>query len=287
MEKVGLVLEGGGMRGVYTAGVLECFLDEGIHFPYVLSVSAGACNAASYISRQKGRNRIVTIDYVKHPRYLSLFNLIRERSLFGMQLLFDELPNRLVPFDYEAFYRDPTKFWVVMTDAVTGEALYKEKGETIKTRDMLTYIRASCSLPFVSAPVRDSGLVLFDGGIADPIPIHKSMADGNTRHVVVLTKEEGYKKKPSKNRWISERFYPQYPGLTEAMIRRSQVYNASLEVVEELQSKDQAIVLRPSVHVGVGRMTKDQRKLTALYDLGYQDALAKVKDIKDMLPSIQ
>ena len=283
MNRVGLVLEGGGMRGVYTAGVLECFLDAGVHFPYVISVSAGACNAASYLSRQKGRNRTVTIDYVKHPRYLSVWNLFREKSLFGMKLLFDEMPNGLVPFDFDTFYRDPAAFWVVMTDAVTGEAVYKEKADTLERRNMMDYIRASSSLPFVSPPVKDGEQVLFDGGVSDPIPVSKSIADGNELQVVVLTKEEGYRKQPIKQRqkWFSERRYPQYPGLTEALVRRSEVYNESMELTEELGRQDKAIVIRPSARLDVGRMTKNQRKLTALYELGYQDALAQLPQIKE------
>src|SRR5690606_37163144 len=117
---------------------------------YVIAVSAGACQAASYLSRQKGRNKTVTIDYVTHPRYLSIWNLFRERSLFGMNLLFDELPRTLVPFDFDEFYENPAQFWAVTTDAITGESYYKEKKQTHADRDMMKFIRASSSLPFVS-----------------------------------------------------------------------------------------------------------------------------------------
>lgn len=272
MERVGLVLEGGGMRGVYTAGVLECFLDAGLRFPYVIGVSAGACQASSYLSGQKGRNRRITVELANHPQYVSVWNLFRERSLFGMNLLFDEIPNRLDPFDFDAFFRDPGQFWVVATDAVTGEPFYKEKGQTASGEELLTVVRASSSLPFISPPVRYEGRTLFDGGLSDPIPIRKSMADGNERHVVVLTKEMGYRRKPFRHRRLAGRFYPEYPGLVRAMEQRHQVYNDTLDLLEQLQAEGKAIIIQPESDLGVGRMTRDRRKLSALYEQGYRDA---------------
>lgn len=281
MNKVGLVLEGGGMRGVYTGGVLECFLDHGIHIPYVVGVSAGACNAASYVSRQKGRNKKVTIDYASHPRYVGIGNLFREKSIFGWSLIFDELPNKLVPFDYKAFYESPGQMWVGMTDAVDGRPVYVEKRETEARGNILSMIRASSSLPFVSPPVQADGRVLFDGGIADPIPLGKSMADGNTRHIIISTKPEGYRKTPFKYGWVAKRVYGRYPGLVDALARRYQVYNDSLELAEELGSQGDALLIRPTASIDVGRMTKDQIRLTELYELGYRDAEAKLEQVKD------
>lgn len=271
--KVGLVLEGGGMRGVYTAGVLEYFLDEGLRFPYVVAVSAGACQAASYLSEQKGRNRTVSIDYVRHPRYLSVRNLFRERSLFGMDLLFNQLPNKLVPFDFEAYYRNPALFWAVTTDAVTGEPHYIEKRKTQRAGTAMDALRASSSLPYVSPPVRLDGRILFDGGVSDPVPIGKSEADGNDFHVLVLTREAGYRKRPGRNtRWLARRIYPRYPGLVEAMARRWRIYNAAVDRAEALAREGRALILRPPAGTGVDRMTKDPEKLATLYDLGYEHA---------------
>jgi len=273
--QIGLVLEGGGMRGVYTAGVLEYFLDEGIRFPYIVAVSAGACSATSYLSGQRGRNRTVTIGYVNHPHYLSVRNLLRERSLFGMDLIFNELPNRLVPFDYDAFYRNPARFWVVATDAVTGEPVYREKHEEGSAGRFMDYVRASSSLPFLAPPVEIGGRALFDGGVSDPIPVGKSVRDGNEFHVIVLTREPGYRKKPGRNvRWLGRRIYPAYGGLMEAMERRWRVYNESLERAEAMEKEGWAVILRPPAGTGVDRTTKDERKLTALYERGYADARA-------------
>lgn len=281
LEQVGLVLEGGGMRGVYTGGVLECFLEHRIRVPYVIGVSAGACNAASYISGQKGRNKRVTIDYASDPRYVGLRNLFKEKSIFGWSLIFDELPNKLVPFDYDAFYRDPGQLWVGMTDAVTGQPVYVEKRETEQAGNILDMIRASSSLPFVSPPVLAGGRVLFDGGISDPIPVGKSIADGNALHIIVSTKPAGYRKTPFKHGWLARRVYGKYPGLVEAMAGRYQVYNDAMEQAEEMDRQGQAILIRPSAHIEVGRMTKDQGRLTALYELGYRDAEAQLNRIRE------
>lgn len=283
MSQIGLVLEGGGMRGVYTGGVLECFLEHGVHIPYVIGVSAGACNAASYISRQRGRNKRVTIDYASHPRYVSIKNLFREKSIFGWSLIFDDIPNRLDPFDYETFYREPGELWVGMTDAMTGRPVYVEKKEAEQKGNILDMIRASSSLPFVSQPVQAEGRVLFDGGISDPIPLGKSIADGNTLHVVVSTKPAGYRKSPFKHKWLAKSFYGRYPGLVEAMASRYRIYNEAMEQTEELDRRGEVILIRPSASVEVGRMTKDQARLTELYELGYRDAEAQLGRIKEWL----
>ncbi|MBM7661995.1 putative patatin/cPLA2 family phospholipase [Bacillus mesophilus] len=172
MDQVGLVLEGGGMRGLYSAGVLDFFMEKELYFPYVIGVSAGACMAASYLSRQKGRNQKVNIDLVKDPRYLSWRNLLRKREMFGMDFLFDEVPNRLVPFDFDTFIEGSEEFLVGTTDCQTGQPIYFNKKD--HGRNMLTIIRASSSVPFISSSVSYQDKILLDGGIADPIPIKKS-----------------------------------------------------------------------------------------------------------------
>lgn len=266
---VGLVLEGGGMRGVYTAGVLEYFLRRELRFPYVVGVSAGACNACSYISRQPGRNRQVTIGYVGDSRYLSVRNLFRERSMFGMKFIFDEIPKNLVPFDYDAFYQAPERFVVGATDAHTGEPVYEEKRAGI---DLMPFVQASSSLPFASVPVQRDGRVLFDGGISDPIPLAKSAADGNRKHVVVLTRPEGYLKKPFRFERLARMKYPRYPGLVLALVNRYRLYNDTLAEVERMERKGSAFVFRPSTAMPIGRMEKKPDRLEALYQLGSRDA---------------
>jgi len=276
MEGIGLVLEGGGMRGVYTAGVLEFFMNYDLYFPYVIGVSAGACNACSYISKQKGRNKIVTIDYVNDPRYLSVRNLVKEKSLFGMDFIFNEIPHNIEPFDFDMFHQSEQRFVVGTTDVYSGQPIYFEK----KThQDVLQLVRASSSLPFAAPTVQIDDWELLDGGIADPIPIRKSIADGNHKNIVVLTRNANYRKSPFKHKWLAKRKYPEYKGLVEAMSNRHQVYNETLELVDQLATEEKVFVLRPSKPVEVGRMEKDKRKLENLYLQGYKDAQNQYEDL--------
>ncbi|WP_404328953.1 patatin family protein [Mesobacillus maritimus] len=266
----GLVLEGGGMRGVYTAGVLEYFLEQGIEFPYVIGVSAGAANAASYLSKQKGRNRKVNIDMVSDPRYISWQNFIKTRQAFGMDFIFDEIPNKIVPYHYDEFYKNEAEFVVGTTDCLSGEPVYFSKEDY--EQDMLKVIRASSSLPFLSPEMHFKHKILLDGGISDPIPLRKSIQDGNKRNVVVLTRNEGYLKKPSKFQFLVKRKYPQYSGLQTALAKRYQVYNDTIAFLTEEEKKGNVMIIRPTESLEVGRMERNPAKLEKLYQQGYDDA---------------
>ncbi|SEN59693.1 Predicted phospholipase, patatin/cPLA2 family [Mesobacillus persicus] len=266
----GLVLEGGGMRGVYTAGVLEYFLEKEIAFPYVIGVSAGAAMAASYLSKQKGRNRRVNIDYITDPRYISWKNFIKTRQAFGMEFIFDEIPNKLVPYHYDAFYENEAEFIVGTTNCQTGKPAYFAKEDY--GQEMLKVIKASSSLPFLAPEIHYQDKILLDGGISDPIPIKKSIQDGNKRNVVVLTRNEGYLKKPSKFHFLVKRKYPQYEGLREAMAKRYQVYNDTLSYLTEEERNGNVLIIRPTEPLEVGRMERNPAKLEKLYLLGYEDA---------------
>lgn len=200
MNNIGLVLEGGGMRGVYTAGVLEYFLEHEIFFPYVIGVSAGAGVAASYLSKQKGRNKIVNVDYVTDPRYISFRNYLKSRQFFGMDFIFDEIPNKLVPFHYDEFYKNDAEFVVGTTDCHTGEPVYFGKEDY--GQEIIKVIKASSSLPFIAPEVHFKERVLLDGGISDPIPIKKAQSDGYEKSVVILTRNRGYTKRPSKYKFL-------------------------------------------------------------------------------------
>jgi predicted patatin/cPLA2 family phospholipase len=283
MRSIGLVLEGGGMKGVYTAGVLEFMMSRQLYIPYVIGVSAGACQAASYISRQPGRNKRVSIDLVKDPRYLSYRNWFRERSLFGMRFIFDEVPNRLVPFDYAAFEKSDQNLVVVTTDAVTGKAVYYSKEDTADARSMLQVIQASSSLPFVSKPVTIGGRVLFDGGIADPLPIRQAIADGNRRNIVVLTKDEEYTIKPFTRERLLRIAYGRYPGLMQTMLDRHRIYNESMKRILELEASGEVFLIRPSQPVQVSRLEKNTDRLNELYELGYRDAATKFAALEEWL----
>lgn len=266
----GLILEGGGMRGVYTAGVLESFMENNLYFPYVIGVSAGACHAASYLSRQSGRNRSVTLDYLHHPDYISVKNLIIKKELFGMDLIFDEIPNQLVPFDFTQFHQAPETFYIGTTDCLSGEPIYFEKGHY--PSQILSIIRASSSLPFLAKAMEINNRILMDGGISDPIPIKKALQDNVTKPIIILTKARGYRKKKSYFTHVYKPFYKNYPGLLDALTNRWKKYNETLEFIEELERQNKVFVIRPSLDFGVTRSDKNRTRLENLYKQGYTDS---------------
>lgn len=280
VDGTGLVLEGGGMRGVYTAGVLESFLENGLSFPYVIGVSAGACNAASYLSQQKGRNRRVNLEYISDSRYLSLKNYIKKRELFGMDFIFDEIPSKLIPFDFDSFYQNKTEFVIGTTDCESGEPVYFNKSEY--GPDMLTLLKASSSLPFVSQEIFYKERYLLDGGISDSIPLKKAKSDGFEKNVVVLTRNEGYTKKPSRFGFLVKKRYPQYPGLQRALTRRYQMYNDTINEIIQEEKKGKLLIIRPSSPIKVGRLERNAARLEELYKLGYEDGLANIEAISQL-----
>lgn len=281
MFRDGLILEGGGMRGVYTAGVLEYFMEKKRYFNYVIGVSAGACHAASYVSRQPGRNKSVTIDYLKHPDYISMKNLLLKKELFGMDLIFDHIPNNLVPFDFETFHSSKEHFLIGTTDCQSGQPVYFEKKECAV--DILSVIRASSSLPFMAKAVPFQGRFLMDGGIADPIPIEKALQDGVQKNVIVLTKPKGYRKKPSFFSKTTRYFYKEYIGLTHALEMRWKVYNDTLDKIEQLEDEGKVFVIRPSQDFKIKRAERDSAKLETMHKQGYLDAQNVFESLEDWL----
>lgn len=269
MYQAGLVLEGGGMKGVYTAGVLDFFLDKEIEFSSVYGVSAGACNMCSYLSKQRGRARDVTLDYLDSRRYCSLESLITTGDLFNVQMCYHLIPEYLNPYDYETFDRYRGKAYSVATDIVTGEPKY------FRIRDMkadIDKIRASASLPLVSRNVKIDGGLYLDGGISDSIPLQRSVVDGNRKNVVILTKETGYVRKPSSRSVLLKLRYLRYPKVAELMAWRHVHYAAQTAYVERMRKNGQVFVIRPKKDIGVGRVEKSLGKLTELYWQGYEDA---------------
>lgn len=283
MEKTGLVLEGGGMRGVYTAGVLEFFMEQQLFFPYIIGVSAGACNAASYVSRQKGRNQEVTIGYANHPDYISYKNLFLKKELFGMNFLFNKIPNELVPFDFNRFASANERLIVGTTDCHTGKPVYFDNRKYSK--DILTIIRASSSLPFMAPVVQYDGKPLMDGGISDPIPIKKTLEDGMEKSVIILTRNKGYRKKKSSLTKLTHYFYKEYSGLAASLENRYKVYNQTLDFIEQLEAENKVFIIRPQQELKVGRVERNQVKLTHLYEQGYDDASRLYHQLIDWIQS--
>lgn len=281
MEKVGLVLEGGGMRGLYTAGVLDLLLDKEIYIPYIIGVSAGACQAFSYISKQKGRNFKVNTQFINDKRYLSIGNFIRNGSIFGMEFMFDDIPNKLLPFDFDVFNSTGQIMVVGTTNCLTGNPEYFTNKQG---HDMFKVCQASSSLPMLAKDVIINDTPHLDGGVSDPIPIRKSIADGNRKNIVVLTRNKEYRKKMSKKSlWLMKKKYPKYNGLVKAYEKRHEVYNETLEYINRLEEEGLAIVIRPLDPVTVNRTEKNLEKLTDLYFEGYKEAGMKYEQMKEFL----
>ena len=281
MQNTGLVLEGGGMRGAFTAGVLRYLMEEDIYIPYTIGVSAGACNGSSYIARQMNRNHQVIIEYSRHPEYISFKRFLRNRELFGMDLIFDKMPNELIPFDMETFCSSKEGFVVGTTDCETGEAVYFDKQSYSK--DTLTILRASSSLPLFAPEVSFNGRYLLDGGVTDPIPIKKSVKDGNTKNIVVLTKNKGYREAPSNWNWLASRKYGKYAGLLKAMKNHHIVYNDTIKYLKEEEEKGNVVIIQPIRRLDVSTIGRNPQKLENLYEEGYREAKKAYGKLKELL----
>ena len=283
IEGVGLVLEGGGMRTTYTGGALDALMDAGVDIGYVVGVSAGSNVGGHYVAGQRERSHRVFVELVTDPRYAGWRNLVRERSWFGMDFLFRTLPDELAPFDYEGFRRSPRTLVSGVTECTTGTARYYAQHDRDPRWYVQTLQRASCSLPVLSPPVRVDGVPCVDGGVADSIPILRSVEDGNLRSVVVLTRNAGYRKPPTKLRGLGKVLLRRYPALYAAMLRRPAVYNASLDLVERMERAGSAFVLRPVRPLVVGRLERDRARLEALYRQGYDETMVRMSDLETWL----
>lgn len=280
MYEAGLVLEGGGMRGLYTAGVLDFFIEKKLAFSSCYGVSAGACHLASYMSGQRGRAYRISVDYLDDKNYCSAYSLLKTGDLFNVDMCYNQIPNELDPFDYEAAEKYPGRGVVVVTDIKSGQAKYVELKNM--RRDLVA-IRASASLPLVSRNVEINGKMYLDGGMSDSIPIRKSLRDGNLKNIVVLTRPDGYRKKPTSNMAIMRAKYKDYPGVVRDMENRHIVYNKSLDFVKREEKAGRAFVFRPENLIKIERIEKDPKKLRFLYLQGYYDAATRYKEMKKFL----
>ena len=276
-KETGLILEGGGMRGVFTSGVLDNFIDRGITFPYIVGVSAGACNSLSYLSGQRGRAKYGNIDLLAQYNYIGLKYLFTQRNIMDYKLLFHTFPEKIIPYKYDALANNPALFEMVATDCKSGTPRYfREKNDPKRVIDI---VKASSSLPFVSPIVNVDGEPMLDGGISDSIPLLRAQSLGFTHNVVVLTRNKGYRK-PAKPTRVPFMFYRKYPELREAIRNRNAMYNAQIDLVERLEDAGELTVIRPEKPIVVGRVERDTRKLLDLYQEGY-DCAAKINFITD------
>lgn len=266
-SKMGLVLEGGGMRGVFTSGVLDAFMKHQLYFNYVVAVSAGACNGMSYISRQPRRARIANIDYIAKYDYVGIKNLVTQGCILDQELLYDRFQNELIPFDYDEFFKHSSSFEMVTTNCNTGLAEYLT--ETSDRQRACDVARASSSLPFLSKIVMIDGVPMLDGGIVDSIPVVRAMEMGHTTNVVVSTRNYGYRES-GPDRKIPNFIYKNYPRLRVALSRRIEAYNRQLQLIEDLEREGKIICIRPQKPMEVRRIDNDLEKLEALYEEGFR-----------------
>lgn len=265
----GLILEGGGMRGVFTCGVLDYLMDHGVRFPYTIGVSAGACNGLSYMSGQRGRGKFSNIDLLEKYRYIGLKQLLLKGNIMDFDLLFHTFPEQIIPYRYDVYARCEERFEMVTTSCLTGEACYYEEKRDPKR--IIDIVKASSSLPFVCPISYVDGLPMLDGGIADSIPLERARELGYSRNVVVLTRNKGYRKS-NKPTTVPPFFYRKYPALREAIRHRNALYNRQIEQVEREEEQGRVIVIRPQNPIVVDRMERDTRKLLDLYEEGYRCA---------------
>ena len=266
-DNTALVLEGGGLRGVFTCGVLDCFMDKGIRFPFTVGVSAGACNGLSYMSGQRGRAKSSNIDLMDKHHYVGFKYLLTQGCIMDYKLLFEDFPEKIIPYDYEAYFANTDRFVMVTTNCLTGKAEYlEEKSDSKRVMDI---VRASSSLPYVTKITYVDGVPMLDGGIADSIPVEYAKSQGYERMVVILTRNKGYRKN-EKQLPVPMVIYRKYPELRKTLASRNAQYNRTMEMIERLEEEGSLTVIRPVHPIEVDRMEKDTDKLRALYQEGYE-----------------
>ena len=275
--KIGLVLEGGGMRGIYTVGVLDAFTKYNFMPDYLIGVSAGASNGVSYISRQKGRALRTNINYIGDRRYLSWSNYIKTGSLFGMDFLYEEIPQKLDPFDYESFFKNPCDFKVGVTNAETGKAEFYGKASL---HDGATVLKASSSIPLVANPVNYRGNIYFDGGTAAPIPVGEALKDGCDKIIVVLTRDRNFIKPPLRCFPLVAWKMKEYPAMVDLLKRHHEVYRENQEEIRRLEKEGKAMVIAPAAPLQIDRFEKSRERLLAVYHQGLADGERFIKDFK-------
>lgn len=269
MNKIGLVLEGGGMRGIYTAGVLDFFMEKDLYTDGVIGVSAGACHACSYVSKQKGRAFRTNTDYIKNKNYMSMYSLLKTGDLFGAQFIYDEIPNKLDVYDYDTFNKGKTKLYTVCTNIETGKAEYLQ---CINMKQDVIYVRASASLPLLSKIVEVDRKKLLDGGATDSIPIKKFQEMGYKKNIVILTRPNDYRKGKNSLLPIIRKVYRHYPKFIHALETRHINYNRTLNELSLMEKEGSVFIIRPSTPVNISRLEKNVSNLKALYTQGYNDA---------------
>lgn len=278
-KKTGLVLEGGAMRGMYTAGVLDVLMENDIRFDGVVGVSAGALFGVNYVSGQIGRAIRYCRKYNKDKEYMGLLPLVREGNIVSTEYAYGRVPKKLDPFDAQTFNNSDVDFFAVMTDCATGKPVYEKITDVFSQMDIL---RASGSMPMVSKPVAINGREYLDGGISDSIPYEWMDEQGYEKVVVVLTRDLDYVKKPF-SRVLAKTTLGKYPNLAKSMLRRHQVYNDKVLKLRILEKEGKKFIIRPSEPITISKLERDEDKLQQVYELGRKDAIDRLEELKEYL----
>lgn len=276
--KTGLIMEGGAMRGMFTSGITDVLMENGITFDGAIGVSAGAAFGCNYKSNQIGRAIRYNINYCKDRRYCSMRSLLFTGNLFGKDFCYHEIPEKLDIFDIEAFNSNPMPFYVVCTDIETGKPVYRRFDKA--DGNFLEWVRASASLPWVSEIVEVDGYKLQDGGISDSIPLKYFESIGYDRNVVILTQPEGYVKSKTSLNFFMRRSLKKYPNMLNAIANRHNMYNDTIKYIEDREKRGEVIVLRPKVKLPIKRTTRDPEKLRIVYEMGREVGAENLEKIK-------
>ena len=277
--KVGLVLEGGAMRGMYTAGVLDTFLDNNIEVDGIIGVSAGVLFGVNYLSKQKGRVIRYNKRFINDKRYMGLWSLLTTGNIINKDFSFYEVPQKLDEFDNDTFMESKTDFWATITNIETGKAEYVKLEDLFAQMEVL---RATSAMPYVSKVVElESGKYL-DGGISDSIPVDKCKELGYDKVIVVLTRPLDYRKKKPKE-FLAKSYYRKYPEFAKTLNNRYKMYNDTVEKIIDMENKKEIFVIRPSRFVNVKRIEKDPEKLQEMYDLGLEDGKNSLEKLKEYI----
>lgn len=266
----GLVLEGGTFRPIFSCGVMDALLEHHLMFDYVIGVSAGITNGVSYISQQKERNLKVITTFRNDPRYFSMRNYLRDGSMFGLDFVYREIPLRYFPFDWDTYHAYKGKILVGVTNIQTGEAEYLDG---MQLDDQSTMLRATCAIPFYFPPIKIGDQYYYDGGLSDPIPIRKSLRDGNRKNLIILTQPEGYRKEMDQaTRYSARAFRLRHPKLSETLRRRPKLYNDTICFCEQLveNKPEDTVLLRPETPIN--SFEDSVERLTEAYHAGYEMA---------------
>ncbi len=278
--RLGLVLEGGAHRAIYTAGVLDVLNENGIVFDGVIGVSAGAIHGCSFVSGQRGRSIGYTLKYAGDRRYMSLYSWLTTGNLVGEKFCYHDLPETLYPFNHQTFEASPTKFYAVCTNLESGQAEYIYCDEL---RTKLPYVRASASMPLVSKISEINGKKYLDGGIADSIPLEAFQKMGYEHCVVVQTRAAGYRKQKNKLSWLARLIYRKYPNFAAAVENRHIMYNKELAYIEQMQQEGKVMVIRPSRNIKISHTEKNPKILRAVYQMGRADAAKSLPKLREFM----